>query len=350
MSVNEQPLVSIRDLAVHFPVAGSGLFGRSDRIVKAVDGVSLDIQPGETMGLVGESGCGKTTLGRAVLRLVEPTSGQVMFRDRDLAKLSARDMRAHRRHLQIIFQDPYASLNPRMTVSQIIGEPLDTFRLASGGAKPQRVQELMEMVGLSPRLMKRYPHEFSGGQRQRIGIARALAVDPEFIVADEPISALDVSIQSQIMNLLDRLRSQKNLTYLFISHDLRAVRHLSHRVAVMYLGKIVELAGAAAVYADPLMPYTKALISAVPVPDPKVEMTRQRIVLQGDVPSPINPPSGCRFRTRCPYAISACAEVEPQLVEIKPSHFAACIRISPEEPDIERVASGDAPGLKSRQT
>lgn len=347
MSTNGQPLVSIRDLKVHFPVAGAGVFGRSDRIVKAVDGVSLDIQPGETMGLVGESGCGKTTLGRAVLRLVEPTSGQVFFHDRDLAHLSPRDMRAHRRYLQVIFQDPYASLNPRMTVSQIIGEPLDTFRLARGEGKRQRVQELMEMVGLSPRLMKRYPHEFSGGQRQRIGIARALAVDPEFIVADEPISALDVSIQSQIMNLLDRLRTQKNLTYLFISHDLRAVRHLSHRVAVMYLGRIVELADAAKVYVEPLMPYTKALISAVPVPDPRVEMTRRRIVLQGDVPSPINPPSGCRFRTRCPYAISACAEVEPQLVEIKPAHFAACIRISAEEPDIERVAAGDAPGLKT---
>jgi len=346
MNPNDQPLVSIRDLKVHFPVAGAGLFGRSNRIVKAVDGVSLDILPGETMGLVGESGCGKTTLGRAVLRLVEPTSGHVLFHDRDLAHLSAGEMRAHRRYLQVIFQDPYASLNPRMTVSQIIGEPLDTFRLARGEAKRERVQELMEMVGLSPRLMKRYPHEFSGGQRQRIGIARALAVDPEFIVADEPISALDVSIQSQIMNLLDRLRIQKNLTYLFISHDLRAVRHLSHRVAVMYLGKIVELADASKLYADPLMPYTKALISAVPVPDPKIEMTRRRIVLQGDVPSPINPPSGCRFRTRCPYAISACAEVEPQLVEIKPAHFAACIRISPEQPDIERVAPGEAPGLE----
>jgi oligopeptide transport system ATP-binding protein len=350
MSDKHQPLVSIRDLKVHFPIAGAGLFGRSDRIVRAVDGVSLDIQAGETMGLVGESGCGKTTLGRAVLRLVEPTAGQVLFRERDLARLSAREMREHRRHLQVIFQDPYASLNPRMTVSQIIGEPLDTFHLARGDNKRQRVQELMEMVGLSPRLMKRYPHEFSGGQRQRIGIARALAVDPEFIVADEPISALDVSIQSQIMNLLDRLRTQKNLTYLFISHDLRAVRHLSHRVAVMYLGRIVELAEAAAVYADPLMPYTKALISAVPVPDPQVESTRQRTVLRGDVPSPINPPSGCRFRTRCPYAIPACAETEPRLVEIKPAHFAACIRLSSQQPDIERVAPGEAPGLKALQT
>jgi oligopeptide transport system ATP-binding protein len=347
MSTNRPSLVSIKDLKVHFPVAGAGLFRRSAGIVKAVDGVNLDIQAGETMGLVGESGCGKTTLGRAILRLVEATSGQVLFRDRDLAQLSAREMRAHRRRLQVVFQDPYASLNPRMTVSQIIGEPLDTFDLARGEAKRQRVQELMEMVGLSPRLLKRYPHEFSGGQRQRIGIARALAVDPEFIVADEPISALDVSIQAQIMNLLDRLRAQKNLTYLFISHDLRAVRHISNRISVMYLGRIVELADARSIYNDPLMPYTKALISAVPVPDPKVELARQRIVLQGDVPSPINPPSGCRFRTRCPYAISTCAEVEPPFVEIKPRHFAACIRISPEQPDIERVAPGDAPGLKT---
>ena len=346
MSGNGQTLIAIRDLEVHFPIAGAGLFRRSHQVVKAVDGVTLDIQTGETLGLVGESGCGKTTLGRSILRLTEPTSGQVLFRDQDLARLSEKEMRAHRRNLQIIFQDPYASLNPRMTVSQIIGEPLDTFRLAKGVARQERIQELMEMVGLNPRLMRRYPHEFSGGQRQRIGIARALAVDPEFIVADEPISALDVSIQAQIMNLLDRLQTQKNLTYLFISHDLRAVRHISSRIAVMYLGKIVELAGADSIYADPLMPYTRALISAVPVPDPEVEAARRRIVLQGDVPSPINPPSGCRFRTRCPYAISTCAEVEPQLVEIKPNHFAACIRISPEQPDIEQVANGDAPGLK----
>jgi oligopeptide transport system ATP-binding protein len=335
---NDTPaMISIRDLKVHFPVTGTGFFRKSAAMVKSVDGVSLDIQRGETMGLVGESGCGKTTLGRAILRLVEPTSGEVLFHNQDLAQLSSRQMRAHRRQLQVIFQDPYASLNPRMTISQIIGEPLSTFRLAEGAAKRQRVEELMQMVGLSPRFMKRYPHEFSGGQRQRIGIARALAVDPEFIVADEPISALDVSIQSQIMNLLQRLRAEKNLTYLFISHDLRAVRHLSDRVAVMYLGRIVELADARAVYDEPLMPYTRALISAVPVPDPKIESTRQRIVLQGEVPSPVNPPSGCRFRTRCPYAISACAEVEPQLVEIKPNHFAACIRISPEQPDIERA-------------
>jgi oligopeptide transport system ATP-binding protein len=315
-------------------------------VVKAVDGLSLDIRQGETMGLVGESGCGKTTLGRAILRLVEPTSGEINFRGRDLAHLSNAEMRAQRRHLQVIFQDPYASLNPRMTVSQIIGEPLETFRLATGEAKKQRVQELMEMVGLSPRFLKRYPHEFSGGQRQRIGIARALAVDPQFIVADEPISALDVSIQAQIMNLLDRLRREKNLTYLFISHDLRAVRHVSDRLAVMYLGKIVELGESCAIYENPLMPYTRALISAVPVPDPKIESARRRIVLEGDVPSPINPPSGCHFHTRCPFAIEACRRVEPQLAEIKPNHFAACIRISPEEPDVERVAPGAAPGLR----
>ena len=340
-------LISIRDLKVHFPLARSAWFGGSQSIVKAVDGASLDIRAGETLGLVGESGCGKSTLGRAILRLIEPTSGQVLFRGHDLASLSNRAMREHRRHLQIIFQDPYASLNPRMTVGQIVGEPIETFHLADGEAKKKRVQELLEMVGLSARFLKRYPHEFSGGQRQRIGIARALAVDPDFIVADEPISALDVSIQAQIMNLLDRLRREKNLTYLFISHDLRAVQHVSDRVAVMYLGKIVELAEAKSIYAQPLMPYTKALISAVPVPDPKVEARRRRIVLEGDVPSPINPPRGCRFHTRCPYAIEACSDVEPALIQIKPNHFAACIRISPEQPDIERVAPGDAPGLRA---
>ena len=348
-------LLAIRQLKVHFDLGGGGMLDkliRSNsvkRVVKAVDGVTIDIYPGETLGLVGESGCGKSTLGRAILRLTEPTSGQVLFRGQDLASLTQREMREHRKHLQMIFQDPYASLNPRMTVGQIIGEPIETFRLAEGRASEVRVRELMETVGLSPRFIKRFPHEFSGGQRQRIGIARALAVDPDFIVADEPISALDVSIQAQIMNLMERLQKEKNLTYLFISHDLRAIRHVSDRVAVMYLGKLVEIADARVIYYEPLMPYTKALISAVPVPDPEIEATRRRMVLEGDVPSPINPPQGCRFHTRCPYAIQACKEVVPPLAEIKPNHFAACIRISPEEPDIERVAPGDAPGLRDAQ-
>jgi oligopeptide transport system ATP-binding protein len=331
-------LIAVSDLKVHFNL------GRG-KDVRAVDGVTIDIYPGETLGLVGESGCGKSTLGRAILRLTDITAGQVMFRGRDLALLSKRQMREHRRHRQIIFQDPYASLNPRMTVGEIVREPLDTFRLARGREADQRVQDLMETVGLSKRFIKRYPHEFSGGQRQRIGIARALAVDPDFIVADEPISALDVSIQAQILNLLEKLQREKNLTYLFISHDLRAIRHTASRVAVMYLGKIVEIANAKAIYDEPLMPYTKALISAVPVPDPAVEATRKRVVLEGDVPSPIDPPKGCRFHTRCPYTIEACRVVVPPLVEVKPNHFAACIRISPEQPHIEIVAPGQAPGL-----
>jgi oligopeptide/dipeptide ABC transporter ATP-binding protein len=487
-----EPLIALRDLKVHFDLGGGNfmdnLTGGSavKRVVKAVDGVSLDIYPGETLGLVGESGCGKSTLGRAILRLTEPTGGQVLYNGRDLAHLSQREMRDQRRHLQMIFQDPYASLNPRMTVGQIIGEPVETFHggaaadevpgflkiigvlagvltggftaykvfgaialpfaftaggtvltvlgvilgaltgiiagylvfhllvrktlrlllglaggitgaalaylikillesrgtklegdftillillfavmfalgwfIASrirpdlhtfGGRIDRRVQELMETVGLSKRFLRRYPHEFSGGQRQRIGIARALAVGPDFIVADEPISALDVSIQAQIMNLMEKLQREKKLTYLFISHDLRAIRHVSDRVAVMYLGKLVEVADAKTIYDEPLMPYTKALISAVPVPDPEVEATRQRVVLEGDVPSPINPPSGCRFHTRCPYAIPACQEVVPPLAEIKPNHFAACIRISPEQPDIDKVAPGEAPGLSDAQS
>jgi oligopeptide transport system ATP-binding protein len=349
------PLIAIRDLKVHFNLGGGTIWDKVvggspvRRVVKAVDGVTIDIYPGETLGLVGESGCGKSTLGRALLRLTEPTGGQVLFRGKDLAHLSQREMREQRRHLQMIFQDPYASLNPRMTVGQIIGEPIETFRLARGKETDRMVQELMETVGLNKRFIKRFPHEFSGGQRQRIGIARALAVNPDFIVADEPISALDVSIQAQIMNLMERLQRQKHLTYLFISHDLRAIRHVSDRVAVMYLGKLVEIADAKTIYDDPLMPYTRALISAVPVPDPKIEATRQRVVLEGDVPSPINPPQGCRFHTRCPYAIQACKEVVPPLAEIKPNHFAACIRISPEQPDIEQVAPGDAPGLRDAQ-
>jgi oligopeptide/dipeptide ABC transporter, ATP-binding protein, C-terminal domain len=334
---NGDVLLSLQDLQVYYKIGG-GLFGETKR-VKAVDGVSLDIKKGETLGLVGESGCGKSTLGKAILRLTEPTGGKVLYNGKDLAHLPQSGMREQRKNLQMIFQDPYASLNPRMTVGTIIGEPIRTFRLANGQSVESRVEELMETVGLSRRFVKRYPHEFSGGQRQRIGIARALAVDPEFIVADEPISALDVSIQAQIMNLMEKLQAEKDLTYLFISHDLRAVRHLSDRVAVMYLGKIVELAGGKEIYRDPLMPYSKALISAVPVPDPVVEATRERIILKGDVPSPINPPSGCHFHTRCPFAIAECSEIVPQLVEIKQNHFAACIRINSENPNIEENAS-----------
>ena len=339
----EAPLIALRDLKVHFDLGGGNVWNKlvagdaAKRVVKAVDGVSIDIYPGETLGLVGESGCGKSTLGRAVLRLTEPTAGQVLYRNRDLAHLSSREMREHRRHLQIIFQDPYASLNPRMTVGQIVREPLETFRLFEGREADQRVQELLETVGLSKRFIKRYPHEFSGGQRQRIGIARALAVDPDFIVADEPISALDVSIQAQIMNLLEKLQREKNLTYLFISHDLRAIRHLSNRVAVMYLGKLVEIADAKTIYHEPLMPYTKALISAVPVPDPEIESTRRRIVLEGDVPSPINPPEGCRFHTRCPYVFDRCRAEEPKLRLTGEGQWAAChLEALPEGPGTAR--------------
>jgi oligopeptide transport system ATP-binding protein len=339
---NGNNLISLDELQVYYRVGG-GLFSAS-RTVKAVDGVSLNIKKGETLGLVGESGCGKSTLGKAILRLTEPTGGSVFYDGRDLASLSNSAMREQRKHLQMIFQDPYASLNPRMNVGQIVGEPIRTFGLAKGKAVDEVVGDLMETVGLNRRFIKRYPHEFSGGQRQRIGIARALAVDPEFIVADEPISALDVSIQAQIMNLMERLQSEKGLTYLFISHDLRAVRHLSDRVAVMYLGKIVELAPGKEIYSDPLMPYTKALISAVPVPDPEIEAKRERIILKGDVPSPINPPSGCPFHTRCPFAIEECKRIVPSLVEIKPKHTAACIRINAEHPDIE---ANEAAGLGS---
>lgn len=337
MENNGHNLISLEDLKVHYRIGG-GLF-TDEKVVRAVDGVSLAIKRGETLGLVGESGCGKSTLGKAILKLTEPTGGRVLFNGRDLAGLPQREMREQRKHLQMIFQDPYASLNPRMNVGQIIGEPIKTFGLASGSAADSLVEELMETVGLSRRFTRRYPHEFSGGQRQRIGIARALAVDPEFIVADEPISALDVSIQAQIMNLMERLQTEKGLTYLFISHDLRAVRHLSDRIAVMYLGRIVELGLGKDVYSDPLMPYTKALISAVPVPDPEIEAKRERIILQGDVPSPINPPTGCHFHTRCAYAIDDCRRIVPQLVEIKPLHQAACIRISPEHPDIDANAA-----------
>ena len=344
-------LLSVRDLKVHFDLGGGGwldiLTGSKNgrRIVKAVDGVSIDIRKGETLGLVGESGCGKSTLGRALLRLTDITEGEVRYKNVDLASLSATEMRSQRRHLQMIFQDPYASLDPRMTIGQIISEPMENFGISNPSERGDRVRDIMETVGLSPRYIKRYPHEFSGGQQQRIGIARALAPEPDFIVADEPISALDVSIQAQIINLIEQLQRERNLTYLFISHDLRAIRHTSDRVAVMYLGKLVELGEPGQLYRNPLMPYTRALISAVPIPDPVAEAARQRIVLDGDVPSPINPPSGCRFHTRCAYAVPACSEHTPTLAQIEPDHMAACIRISPKEPDIDKVALGATPGL-----
>jgi oligopeptide transport system ATP-binding protein len=341
---NGNNLISLEDLKVYFDLGGGGFFDRitggskERRIVKAVDGVSFDIKEGETLGLVGESGCGKSTLGKALLRLTPISGGKAIYKGKDIAHMSEGEMREQRKNLQMIFQDPYASLNPRMTVGNIIGEPIRNFGLADGKSVEKMVQDLMETVGLSRRFIKRYPHEFSGGQRQRIGIARALALDPEFIVADEPISALDVSIQAQIMNLMDDLQKEKNLTYLFISHDLRAIRHVADRVAVMYLGEIVELAEAKDIYKEPLHPYSKALISAVPVPDPEIEAERERIILTGDVPSPINPPAGCHFHTRCPYAIEECKKTEPQLVEIKPNHYASCIRISKETPFIEDIA------------
>jgi oligopeptide/dipeptide ABC transporter ATP-binding protein len=319
------PLLEIHDLRVWFPIT-AGVLQRTVAHVRAVDGVSLSIRQGETLGLVGESGCGKSTLGRSILRLVEPTAGRVVFKGQDLTGLSGAAMRRMRREVAMIFQDPYASLDPRQTVGEIVGEPLDIHNLAqSKRQRQERIHELLHVVGLNPNFANRYPHEFSGGQRQRIGIARALAVDPVFIVCDEPISALDVSIQAQIINLLERLQDQFNLTYLFIAHDLSVVKHISDRIAVMYLGKVVEVSGANELYRRPKHPYTASLLSAIPIPDPRVEKDRRRIILSGDVPSPVNPPSGCRFRTRCFKAQPRCAETEPPLDTVKlDSHEAAC--------------------------
>ena len=317
------PLLVVRNLKKHFPLS-RGLLGRHRPVLKAVDGVSFSIRRGETLGLVGESGCGKTTVGRTILRLYEPTDGQVFYRGEDITAYDGREMRGIRRKMQIIFQDPYASLNPRMTVSDIIGEPLDIHRLARGEARRERIHELLQLVGLSPEHAGRFPHEFSGGQRQRIGLARALAVEPEFIICDEPISALDVSIQAQVVNMLEDLQDNLGLTYLFIAHDLAMVRHISDRVAVMYLGKIVELADSQELYRHPLHPYTQALLSAIPIPDPRAARERQRIILEGDVPSPIDPPEGCRFRTRCPRARTACSEEEPQPEDVGGGHLVAC--------------------------
>jgi len=317
-------LLDVKALKMHFPLTQGIIFQRQVGAVRAVDGIDFFVEKGETLGLVGESGCGKSTTGRAILQLYKPTAGAVLFDGTELTKLGGEAMRKMRRRMQMIFQDPYASLNPRMTVGNIIGEPLEVHNLARGKEKTERVQELLRVVGLNPYFTNRYPHEFSGGQRQRIGIARALAVEPEFIVCDEPISALDVSIQAQVINLLEELQDRFNLTYLFIAHDLSVVRHISDRVAVMYLGKIVELADRVDLYERPLHPYSQALLSAVPIPDPAVETKRKRIILTGDVPSPVNPPSGCRFHTRCWKAQQICSEVDPEFIEHEPRHWAAC--------------------------
>lgn len=316
---NHRELVNVRHLVKHFPVEGS------DDVVRAVDDVSFEIMRGETLGLVGESGCGKSTVGRCLLRLIEPTTGQIDFDGRNVRALNRSDLRELRREMQIVFQDPYASLNPRMKVGDIVGEPLVIHKMGTKNERRERVGELLRRVGLDPDYRKRYPHEFSGGQRQRIGVARTLALNPKLIVADEPVSALDVSVQAQVVNLLQDLQKEFGLTYLFISHGLAVVEHISTRVAVMYLGRIVEIASAADLYLRPLHPYTQALLSAIPVPDPKRK--RERIVLQGDVPTPINPPSGCRFRTRCPIAVDECARIDPELRELSPGHRVACIRV-----------------------
>ncbi len=317
------PLLEVRNLVKYFPIH-AGLFSRHVGDVKAVDGVDFAIAPGETLGLVGESGSGKTTIGRLVLRLLEKTEGEVIFNGIDVTTADRAQVRKLRREMQIIFQDPFASLNPRMSVGEIIGEPLRIHGIATGKAVDERVQELLKVVGLRPYSANRYPHEFSGGQRQRVGIARALAVNPKFIVCDEPVSALDVSIQAQVINLLEDLQQQLGLTYLFIAHDLSVVRHISTRVAVMYVGKIVELADRDELYEHPLHPYTQALLSAIPIPDPSVEARRERVVLSGDIPSPVNPPSGCRFHTRCPVAFDRCSSEIPAFKEYASGHFAAC--------------------------
>jgi oligopeptide transport system ATP-binding protein len=320
----KETLVRVEGLKKYFPITKGIVIQRQVGAVKAVDGISFEIIRGETLGLVGESGCGKSTTGRTILQLYRPTEGAVFFEDDNLAELKGSPLRHMRRRMQMIFQDPYASLNPRMTVGNIIGEPLEVHNVASGKQRRERVQELLALVGLNPYFVNRYPHEFSGGQRQRIGVARALALQPDFIVCDEPISALDVSIQAQVVNLLEELQGKFGLTYLFIAHDLSMVRHISDRVAVMYLGKIVELTDRNQLYENPLHPYTQALLSAVPIPDPVADAKRKRIILEGDVPSPVNPPQGCNFNTRCPKAIEICFEQDPEFIEIGGGHRCAC--------------------------
>jgi len=320
-------LLNVENLKMWFPITQGIVIQRHIGDIKAVDGVSFFIRSGETLGLVGESGCGKSTTGRAILQLYRPTEGDVYFEGENLCQLKGERLRRMRRKMQMIFQDPYASLNPRMTVGNIVGEPLEVHNILKGKALKERVQELLRVVGLNPYFINRYPHEFSGGQRQRIGVARSLAVNPSFIICDEPISALDVSIQAQIINLLEELQAQFGLTYLFIAHDLSVVRHISDRVAVMYLGKIVELTDRYTLYNDPKHPYTQALLSAVPIPDPFVEEQRRRIILEGDVPSPANPPKGCNFNTRCPVVMDVCKESEPEFKDIGGEHWVACFRV-----------------------
>jgi oligopeptide transport system ATP-binding protein len=322
-SNTHQKLVEIRGLKMWFPIM-RGIMQKHVADVKAVDGLNFDVFQGETLGLVGESGCGKSTTGRAILQLYKPTAGAVLFEGTDLVKLQGEDLRKMRRRMQMIFQDPYASLNPRMTVGSIVAEPLEVHNIGTKAERVERVRELLKVVGLNPYFINRYPHEFSGGQRQRIGVARALAVNPAFIVCDEPISALDVSIQAQVINLLEDLQEQFGLTYLFIAHDLSVVRHISDRIAVMYLGKIMELSDREELYLNPMHPYTQALLSAVPIPDPVIEEKRQRIILEGDVPSPVNPPKGCNFSTRCPKALDMCKEQEPEFRDYGGGHWAAC--------------------------
>ncbi|MCK8815801.1 dipeptide ABC transporter ATP-binding protein [Natroniella sulfidigena] len=316
-----EAILEVNNLKKHFPVKG-GLFNKQQEVVKAVDGLSFNVRKGETLGLVGESGCGKSTTGRVLLRLLNATEGEVLFEGQDIHSLNKKELRSLRREMQMIFQDPYASLNPRMKVGDIIGEPLEIHGLAKGREKKRIVKDLLDKVGLVPDYISRYPHEFSGGQRQRIGIARALAVDPKVIVCDEPVSALDVSVQAQVINLMKDLQKELELTYIFIAHDLSVVRHISDRVAVMYLGRIVELADKNKLYEDPKHPYTKALLSAIPVADPEVK--REKIILEGDVPSPINPPSGCTFHTRCPFAEEICKREVPEFAEQEEEHFVAC--------------------------